>query len=445
MTRLRILVLAPECNPEGLTNPSIGYHHAKALARMHEVTLVLHAENEAAVRLAGGPFHAIEPIRVPGFDQLYFWALKHIFKYDYGRQSLTAFSYPRHVLFELRAWFRLRRRIRKGAFDVVLRLLPYNRVLPSPFARMLRNGPVPFVVGPVSGGLPWATGFTQLARQKQQAGYWISNLRALAGYVPFARSTYADATAIIAGSSHTYGELAKYRKKMFFMPTEIGVEPAFFDGLTRSNSLPDGKLRLIFVGRLIPLKACDIALRGAMPLLRSGEAHFTIVGDGPERQRLDELVQSLGIGDAVSFTGWLPHPEVLRRLQDADVMVFPSLREIGGGVVFEALAAGAVPVVADFGGPGDLITPDTGCKMPLVGEEDLVSRLESVLRDLASDRTRLDTLRRQGMAYAREHLTWEHKANTVSTILVWATGRGAKPTLNPPQRMSSLTESSAVR
>ena len=65
MSRLRMLVLAPECNPEGLTNPSIGYYQAQALARMHTVTLVLYASNEEAVRRAGGSFHAIEPIRVP--------------------------------------------------------------------------------------------------------------------------------------------------------------------------------------------------------------------------------------------------------------------------------------------------------------------------------------------------------------------------------------------
>src|SRR5688572_2736069 len=130
---MRIVVLAPECNPEGLTNPSIGYYQAQALARIHDVTLVLHASNEAAVRRSGASF-AIEPIRLPWLDALYEWALKHIFKYDYGRQSLTAASYPRHVFFELRAWRQLRRRIRAGEFDAVLRILPYNRVFPSPFA-----------------------------------------------------------------------------------------------------------------------------------------------------------------------------------------------------------------------------------------------------------------------------------------------------------------------
>jgi hypothetical protein len=103
MSGLRILVLAPECNPEGLGNPSLGYYHAEALARHHAVTLVIHASNEGAVRRGGASFHSIEPIRLPLLDRLHDWALRRIFKYDYGRQSLTAASNPRHIFFEFRA------------------------------------------------------------------------------------------------------------------------------------------------------------------------------------------------------------------------------------------------------------------------------------------------------------------------------------------------------
>ena len=83
-----------------------------------------------------------------------------------------------------------------------------------------------------------------------------------------------------------------------------------------------------------------------------------MVGDGPERNRLEQLTRSLGIEKAGSFCGWLSHAEVLRRLRSAGVLVFPSVRDYGAGVVFEALATGAVPVVADFGGPETLVAAD---------------------------------------------------------------------------------------
>ena len=117
---------------------------------------------------------------------------------------------------------------------------------------------------------------------------------------------------------------------------------------------------MIFVGRLIPLKACDLALRAASELLRTGKGHFTVVGDGPEKERLHDLAKSLSIDNAVTFTGWLTSSDTLALVEQADVLVFPSLREFGGAVIFEALALGAVPVVADFGGPGDIINSQIG-------------------------------------------------------------------------------------
>src|SRR5688572_8785748 len=224
MSRLRVLVLAADCNPESISTPSIGYAHAEALARIHDVTLVVRAVNEDAVRRAAGPFQSVEGIRLPGLDQFYAWALRRIFKYDYGRQSLTAASYPLWVAFEWRAWRRLRRRIFSGEFDVVLRILPLVSVIPSPFAFFLRNGPIPFAIGPLNGGLPWPKGFPQLDKQRDQAGYWVSNLRGLYRYMPFARSTYSRATAIIAGSSHTYAEFAAHKDKLFFVPGENSID-----------------------------------------------------------------------------------------------------------------------------------------------------------------------------------------------------------------------------
>ena len=176
-------------------------------------------------------------------------------------------------------------------------------------------------------------------------------------------------------------------------------------------------------------------MRAAAPLLRSDLARFTVVGDGPERNSLEQLTKSLGIERAVSFCGWLSHAEVLSRMRSADVFVFPSLRDNGAGVVFEALASGAVPVVVDFGGPGDIVHPEVGYKVPLTNESDMVSQIEKILADLASNRDLLNRLRQQGMSYARERLTWDAKAESTTRVLNWAVGRGPKPDLLPPKML----------
>ena len=431
MSRLRTLVLGPDCNPEGVSIPYVTYSHAAALAELNDVTLVVRSPVENAVRRAKAPFRSIEVVRMPRLERIYDWSFRRIFKSNFASQAVTAFGYPFALAFEWYAWRQLRERILAGEFDVAMRIVPMTAVLPSPFAFFLRKGPIPFVIGPINGGLPFVEGFSQAANQRE----WISRFRDLYRFLPFARSTYRNAAAIIAASSQTYAEFAAYRDKLFFLP-----EPGIARTLCYENSRsaePGAKLELIFVGGLIPCKACDLGLRAAAHLLRSDLAHFTILGDGPERNRLEQLARSLGIEQAVSFCGWVSHAEVLNRLRSADVMVFPSVRDFGAGVVFESLASGAVPVVADFGGPGDIVRPEVGYKVPLTNETDFVARMEKILMELANDRHGLERLRQQGLAYVRESLTWEAKAEASTRILRWAVRQGPKPDFPPPKMLAA--------
>ena len=282
-------------------------------------------------------------------------------------------------------------------------------------------------LGPSMGDCPWPPGFSQLENQKQ----WISGLRNVYRYLPFAHSTYSDASAIIAASSQVFSEFAKYHDKLFFIP-EPGISRSLCYDDARDPE-PGAKLELLFVGGLVPRKACDLALRAAAPFLRSNSAHFTVIGDGRERNHLGHLVRSLEIESAVTFCGWLSHAEVLTRMRSADVFVFPSVRDNGAGVVFEALACGAVPVVTDFGGPGDIVHSKVGYKVSLTNESDVVVQMEKALKELVEDRSLLRRLRRQGMSYAQEHLTWEAKAQDTTRVLQWVVRRGPKPDLLPPK------------
>jgi glycosyltransferase involved in cell wall biosynthesis len=431
MNRLRILLLAPDSNPEGVSIPFVTYSHAAALAQLHDVAIVVGSASEDRVRRAGAPFHSIEVVNMQSVQRIHDWGFRRIFKSNFDSQAVTAFGYPFSLAFEWYAWRQLRHRIFAGEFDVVLRLVPMTPSLPSPFAFFLRKGPIPFVLGPLNGGLPWPRGFSQLENQKQ----WISNLRSVYRYLPFARSTYRDARAIIAASSQTYSEFAGYGEKVFFVP-EPGISNSQCVADSRSTKA-GAKLDLIFVGGLVPRKACDIALRAATSVLRAGAAHFTVIGDGPERNRLEQLATSLGIGDAVSFCGWISHSDVLRKLKSADVFLFPSVRDNGAGVVFEALASGAVPVVADFGGPGDIVHSGVGYKVPLTNENEVISEMDKILTSLAQDRDLLLQLRQQGMSYARERLTWDAKALSTTRVLNWVAGKGPRPDLPPPKVLYS--------
>src|SRR5438093_12775919 len=96
------------------------------------------------------------------------------------------------------------------------------------------------------------------------------------------------------------------------------------------------------------------------------------------------------------------------------------------------------PVVMDFGGPGDIVHQDVSYKVPMTNESEIVSRMEKILIDLAANRDLLNRLRQQGMSYARESLTWDAEAQSVTKVLHWAVRRGPKPDLPPPKVLHSL-------
>src|SRR5688500_2010700 len=217
MSCLRILVLGPECHPTRVSIPFVTYSHAAALAQLHDVTLVAGAHVEDDLRRANAPFRAIEVVRMPSGLQRIKDALLRRVRPD--SQVKTAFGYQFAMAFEWQAWRQLRHRIAAREFDVVLRVVPVSAVVPSPFAHFLRNGPIPIVIGPLNGGLPWPEGFSQIKKTKT----WIAGFRDLHQFMPFARSTYRHAAAIIAGSSQICSEFAIYRDKVFFIP-EPGVD-----------------------------------------------------------------------------------------------------------------------------------------------------------------------------------------------------------------------------
>lgn len=123
-------------------------------------------------------------------------------------------------------------------------------------------------------------------------------------------------------------------------------------------SLPPGPLAL-FAGRLAPAKNLLTLLR-ALALCRraGGEAlSLVLVGDGPERDRLDRAIRDLALTGVFRF-GFLPQQELAKFYAIADFFVLPSVDEPWGLVVNEAMAAG-LPV---------LLSRSTGCRPDLLEE-----------------------------------------------------------------------------
>jgi glycosyltransferase involved in cell wall biosynthesis len=139
----------------------------------------------------------------------------------------------------------------------------------------------------------------------------------------------------------------------------------------------------IVVARLSPQKRIALAIETTAFLASCGhDLPLTIVGDGPERPRLEQQAERLGIASFVRFTGAVPPSEVIGHLARADLMLFPAQGEGFGLAAAEALMVG-VPVVACWDGGGLLdVVPDSGAgRLTLPSAEALSDATLDLLQD----------------------------------------------------------------
>jgi glycosyltransferase involved in cell wall biosynthesis len=126
------------------------------------------------------------------------------------------------------------------------------------------------------------------------------------------------------------------------------------------------------------------------------------------------------------------------------VLGFPSVREFGGTVVLEAMALGLVPIVVDYGGPGELATHDTGIKVPLGARAEIVRGFRTALERIAADPYRLRDLSIRARARALGQFSWAKKAEQVVEVYRWVVGeRGTKPDFGCPLGCRTVTPTPA--
>ncbi|HMM75441.1 MAG TPA: glycosyltransferase family 4 protein [Gammaproteobacteria bacterium] len=107
--------------------------------------------------------------------------------------------------------------------------------------------------------------------------------------------------------------------------------------------------RIVFVGRLIPLKGVDVLLKAfAEAKARHPALILEIIGDGPERRSLETMASTLGIQHAVEFSGALPQAALPPRYSAASIAVVPSLTEGFGLVALEAMGCGCAVIASDL-------------------------------------------------------------------------------------------------
>lgn len=419
--RPRVLVVAEAANPDWVSVPLIGWSLAEALRQVAEVHLVTQIRNRDAILhqgwVEGVDFTAIdtEAIAAPA------WKLSQILRMGESRgwtivQAVSSLTYP---WFERKVWARFGAALERGDYDLVHRITPLSPAATGPLAARCRKAGVPVVLGPLNGGVPWPKGFEA---ERKQEGEWLSPLRGLLRAFPGRKAMLDACDAILYASRFTRADIPdRLADRCIYLP-ENAIDPARF---FREATPEPGTLKACFIGRFVPLKGLSMLIEAARPLLDAGRMELHLVGDGPLMPALKAQAQGLG---GVHFHGWLKHEAVQDVAARCHILAFPSIREFGGGAVLEGMALGLAPLVIDYGGPADLVTPEVGIKVPLTTREDTTRALGRALETLAADPAQTARMGKAARQRVTDLFTWPRRAEQIAQIYDWVLGRSpARP------------------
>lgn len=407
---MKVLISAYACEPSKGSEPAVGWNWVLQAARSHDVWVITRSTNEPLISayLARSPLPRVRWIfhDLPRWSR--FWKRR--------RRGL----HPYYYLWQASAYGIARRLHAEVDFDVVHHATFANYWMPS-FLALL---PVPFVLGPVGGAESAPAAFYRILPLRAR---WFEHARDLVRLTaerdPFVRAAARRSSVALGTTPETAAALKRLGSRRVDVLSQVALDPSEFARLSALPVRMHPPFRLVSIGALLHLKGFALAMDAFAELRREEPAaEYWIIGDGPERGRLERRAQARGVADAVRFLGHLPRHEVMTALGECDVLLHPSLHDSGGFVCIEALAAGRPVVCLDLGGPAVIVSPSCGFRVPPDDPDRARGAIAAALHALSCDHSLRQRLGTAGRDRAAALFSWDRRGAVMDDHYALAAG-----------------------
>lgn len=295
------------------------------------------------------------------------------------------------------------------SFDMAHSLNFHSNWTPS-FLWMLGK---PFVWGPVGNHPPVPK---QYIKRVYGTGAWLKDRLLWAvkwgfwNLDPFLNICRKKARKVFCVNTQAATKLRLPEHKIIGMPAVASEMPH------KNNAVVKDRFTVLSVGRFVPLKGFDLTIRAFAAFFRTlnpaaqQETKLLIIGTGPEKKRLQQMIEAEEMQYAIEIKEWMPRSEVIERFQQADVFLFPS-HEGAGMVVAEALSYGLPVVCLDNYGPGEYVHPRSLLKIKHGSYKHTVNQLSVALSRLYSEPPLYHEESRLALCRYEQLFQWNIKGN----------------------------------
>jgi glycosyltransferase involved in cell wall biosynthesis len=404
VTCLKILISAYACRPDKGSEPGVGWNMAREISTQHEVWVLTRINNRESIEaeLEKNPAPNLHVIYsdIPGFlayIKQERWEI-HIHYYLWQLQAHTIAC-------------KLHQDIK---FDVAHHVT-YGRYCDPSFLAFMK---IPFVWGPVGGAESAPKAFWvdfgikgQIYESMRVISRWMGENN------PLTHVNVKHCAVAIASTQETADHLKMMGvENIKMIPGQTGIteqELLQFQNLT--NTAQDRPVRFLSLGRLLHWKGFHLGLK-AFVQAQLPECEYWVIGDGPERKRLENYAKQSSSNSQIKFLGNIPRSEALSALGECDVLVHPSLHDFSPTVCLEAMAAGRPVVCLNIGGPAGQITQETGIKVSANTPAQTINEISESMRRLATNPELRIQMGKAGQQRISEHFRWECKREFISQI-----------------------------
>lgn len=220
---------------------------------------------------------------------------------------------------------------------------------------------------------------------------------------------------LLAASSYAATDflgIGAFKDRIFKWGYQIEVKEKDIDALISHKS--DDGLSFVWVGRLVSLKHCDHAIKIVSMLKKAGyEPRLTVIGDGPDRQKLEALTDELGVSKNVEFKGLCKIDKTREILDESDIFLFTSNFKEGWGVTLnEAMNSCCACVASHAAGSTNFLIDDGVDGM--VYTDGNVDMLYEKVKRLVDDRSYRHSVAKK--AYEKIYEVWNPDKSTLRLI-----------------------------
>jgi glycosyltransferase involved in cell wall biosynthesis len=214
---------------------------------------------------------------------------------------------------------------------------------------------------------------------------------------------YADKCICCSESSREHIEQISNRMKGKTVVSYLTPEASYYEMPTDPAQV-SRPIQLLTVCRLVEVKRVDRLIQ-AIKLLNEKQGladwQLTIIGDGPEKARLQTMAQAFGLNHRVNFLGRLVGTQVREAYRRADIFLLSSNKEPWGVVVHEAMLGGLAPVVTQAVGASEIVSRAGGIVIiDQLDEQSIVHQIASVLENLINNPDKVREIRQRCKQYA---------------------------------------------